>query len=372
MLMAALTILCAVGQISCGGSSSSAPPAPQPIPAPAAGPKPFAPYIDTSLNPNLPQIQASSSIKYFTLAFIVDGGGCSANWDGATPVSSDSTYTGYINAIRAGGGDVVFSFGGAAGDNLPTQGAYQGSNDAPDLDLAYSNDCATASALTSALQTVINQYGANPANNTIYLDFDVEGNAVNSDAGNGPTRTRTDGVDSVDLRNQALTALVANNPGITINVSYTMGVYETGGLPQDQISVLQNALDNSTPVAVMNIMTFDFGPDEAIAPGSYAPVVENLANQTLTQLSEPPLSALGAQLGITLMIGVNDSPGEVFGLSDAQAVTAFATPNADIVRLSFWSVGRDTGGCPGSDQDQNTCSGIEQFQWDFSHTCEAF
>lgn len=371
MLVAALAILCAVGQISCGGSSSATP-GPQPIPAPAAGPKPFAPYILTSLNPNLPQIQASSSIKYFTLAFIVDGGGCSANWDGATPVSQDNTYTGYISSIRVSGGDVVFSFGGAAGDNLPTQGAYQGSNDAPDLDLAYSNDCTTASALTSALQTVIDQYGPNPANNTIYLDFNVEGNAVNTDASNGPTRTRTDGVDSVDLRNQALTALVANNPGITINISYTMGVYETGGLPADQISVLQNALDNSTPVAVMNIMTFDFGPGAPIAPGSYGPVVENLANQTLTQLSEPPLSALGAQLGITLMIGANDSPGEVFGLSDAQAVTTFATPNANITRLSFWSVGRDNGGCPGSNQDQNTCSGIAQFQWDFSHTCEAF
>jgi len=347
-------------------------PTPQPPPVPVAGPKPFAPYIDMGFNPDLTQIQAASSIKYFTLAFIVDGGNCSPNWGGNAPVTGDATLADSVSSIRAGGGDVIFSFGGAAGDNLPTQGAFAGSNDAPGLDLAYSDACTTPTALTNALQAVVSEFGVNPANNTIFLDFDVEGDAVNSDPNNGPTRTRTDGVDSVDLRNRALAALVNNNPGITINISYTMGVGETGGLPADQAYVLQNAVNNSTPVNVVNIMPFDFGSGTPITSGMFGPVVETAANDTITQLSNPPLATLRAKLGITVMIGVNDSSDEVFGLSDAQMVTSYATPNASIARLSFWSVGRDNGTCAGSNQAQATCSGITQNQWDFAHTFEAF
>jgi len=369
---AVLAILGALAQFSCGGGTSGSGFSTTPPPAPtrAAGPKPFAPYVDMSLNPNLPQIQTASSIKYFSLAFIVDGGGCSASWNGSTPVTGNTTLAGYVSSIRASGGDVIFSFGGAAGDNLPTQGAFANSNNAPGLDLAYSNDCATPAALTNAFQAVIAEYGPNPANNTIFLDFDVEADAVNTNSNNGPTRVRTDGVDSVDLRNRALTALIANNPGVTINISYTMGVGQTGGLPSDQASVLQNAITNGTTVSVMNVMPFDFGTP--IASGTYGVVVETAVNDLITQLSTPPLSALGAKVGITAMIGVNDSSGEVFGLTDAQTVTSYATPNANIARLSFWSVGRDNGTCAGSTQAQATCSGIAQNQWDFSHIFEAF
>ena len=370
LLTSTLTILCAVGQISCGRGSSI--PSPTPPPVPTAGPKPFAPYIDLGFNPNLPQIQTASSIKYFSLAFILDGGGCSPSWGGTTPVTGGTTLAGYVSSIRATGGDVIFSFGGAAGDNLPTQGAFLGSNDAPGLDLAYSDACKTPTALVNALQAVIAEYGVNPSNNTIMFDFDVEGDEVNSNPASGPTRIRTDGVDSVDLRNRALSALIAGNPGITINISYTLGVGKTGGLPADQAGVLQNAISNSTPVNVVNIMPFDFGQGTPISSGFYGPVVETAANDTVTQLSSPPLSPLNAKLGITVMIGVNDSSNEVFGLSDAQTVTSYATPNASIARLSFWSVGRDNGGCAGSTQAQATCSGIAQNQWDFSHIFEAF
>jgi len=361
--------------VSCGGGgTSSVPPPvlPPPIPVPEAGPKPFAPYVDLSLNNNLPEIQSASAIKYFSAAFIVDGGSCTPSWGGSTAVEGDATFTGYVNTIRSNGGDVIFSFGGASGDNLPTSGTFQGSNNAPGLDLAYSNACKDVATLTSALQTVITQYGANPANNTIYLDFDIEGNAVNTDASQGPTRIRSDGVDSVDLRNRALASLIANNPGLTINISVTMAIAPTGGLPADQTSVLQNALNNSTPVSIVNVMPFDFGPSMPISSGSYAPVVETAVNDTLTQLANPPLASLGAKLGVTVMIGVNDSMGEVFGISDAQAVQGYATPKAAIARLSFWSVGRDNGSCAGSSTASATCSGIAQNTWDFSHVFEAF
>jgi len=39
--------------------------------------------------------------------------------------------------------------------------------------------------------------------------------------------------------------------------------------------------------------------------------------------------------------------------------------------VSSWAIQRDNGGCPGS-RDSNTCSGILQNSWDFSHTLEPF
>jgi hypothetical protein len=335
-----------------------------------AGSKMFAPYIDLNFSPNLSQIQTASSIKYFSLAFLLDGGNCSPSWGGTTPVSANNALAASIHAIRASGGDVIFSFGGESGDSLPRQGAFARSNNAPALDLAYSNHCANVEALTKALQAVISAYGPNPANNTIFLDFDVESNAVNTNPKEGPTRVRSDGVDSVDLRNRAIAALIANNPGITIHISYTMGVGQTGGLEPDEVSALENAVRNSTRVDVIDIMAFDFGTH--IASGTYGHVVQTAVNDTLTQLSRPPLSGLHAKVGITAMIGVNDSAKEVFRLEDAQAVMTYARSNADIVRLSFWSVNRDNGSCADSTKAKPTCSGIRQNSWDFSRIFEGF
>ena len=39
--------------------------------------------------------------------------------------------------------------------------------------------------------------------------------------------------------------------------------------------------------------------------------------------------------------------------------------------LSIWAIQRDNGGCPGT-PDSNTCSGITQNTWDFSHILTPF
>jgi len=39
--------------------------------------------------------------------------------------------------------------------------------------------------------------------------------------------------------------------------------------------------------------------------------------------------------------------------------------------LSIWAIQRDNGGCPGT-RDSNTCSGITQNTWTFSHLLEQF
>jgi len=111
------------------------------------------------------------------------------------------------------------------------------------------------------------------SSNPVALDFDIEG-----DANANPTRS--DGVNSVTLRNQAIAALQKADPGL--KVSFTLPVNETG-FDSSEIGVLQNAVSNGVALSVVNIMTMDFG--EAIASGQFGSVVTTAANDTLSQMS---------------------------------------------------------------------------------------
>ena len=39
--------------------------------------------------------------------------------------------------------------------------------------------------------------------------------------------------------------------------------------------------------------------------------------------------------------------------------------------VSIWAIQRDNGGCPGT-IDSNSCSGIHQSRWAFSHLLESY
>jgi hypothetical protein len=56
--------------------------------------------------------------------------------------------------------------------------------------------------------------------------------------------------------------------------------------------------------------------------------------------------------------------------TDAQAMLSYAQAQG-MNLLSVWAIQRDNGGCPGT-RDSNTCSGITQGTWDFSHLLEPF
>jgi hypothetical protein len=75
-------------------------------------------------------------------------------------------------------------------------------------------------------------------------------------------------------------------------------------------------------------------------------------------------------VGITPMIGQNDVTDEVFTLSDAVQVAAFAAQEG-IGRLSMWSVTRDQQCVQGIvDYDSNICSGVLQSSWAFSQVLQ--
>lgn len=284
----------------------------------------FAPYIHMSeTNNNLPDIQRASAIKDFTLAFIVADGGCSPAWQGKTllPLANEKLYSQYIEHVRNSGGDVIISFGGYVGTELTMA-------------------CPDATALTAAYQSVVDTYKSRS------LDFDIE-------ASDAP---------SIQRRSEALARLVRTNPGLEI--SFTLPVFATG-MPQTALDLLKSAHEYKVPVSVVNLMTMDYG--QPVPDGNMGPAAVLAVENALSQLR---LLGLKAGIGITPMIGMNDTPGESFSLADADTILSYAHSNNTVRRLSMWSVGRDHGGCVGIVSP--TCSGIAQNDWEFTHIFRRF
>src|SRR5260370_27821257 len=73
-----------------------------------------------------------------------------------------------------------------------------------------------------------------------------------------------------------------------------------------------------------------------------------------------------SSVGITVMIGQNDTQGEIFRLSDTNTVLNFANANSYVTRLAFWSLARDNGGFPGPNFSSPTCNGIAPDNFHFS------
>jgi len=294
----------------------------QPSMAQSAGGKVFAPYILTN-SPVLVSTSQASGIKFFTLAFVISGNSCQASFNG-TPLAQENSIAGSINDLRAIGGDVIISFGGAGGQELALT-------------------CGTVSSLEAQYQAVINKY------NVKVLDFDVEGPAL-------------DDTNANDRRNAALAALQTANPGLVI--SYTLPV-GTGGLESNSISLLENAQVHGVNVNVVNIMTMDYN----MPITDMGQTAINASNGTISQLQA---HGMPSNLGITPMIGINDSAAETFTLSNASAVRNYADSNSLVTRISFWSVGRDQQCSQPTNTASDSCSGVTQSPWEFAHTYTSF
>jgi chitinase len=79
-------------------------------------------------------------------------------------------------------------------------------------------------------------------------------------------------------------------------------------------------------------------------------------------------------MGVTVMIGQNDSAGEVFSLADARTLVSFVKAH-HIRRVSMWSLNRDSQ-CGASFAEvgvvSNTCSGTDQTTLAFAKTFATF
>ena len=267
-----------------------------------------APYFETwayggGFTPTtLMQAKSAGGVTAATMAFGVSGGGCSlgggleANMSGAGKTD--------IANFQAAGGRVILSFGGASGTYLEN---------------ACSDD-----GMYNLVKSVLDTTGARA------IDFDVEGSQL--DIGSLNTR-----------RNNVAKRLQAAYPGLY--VSFTLPVDPTG-LESDGLTVVRSANAAGVNVSMVNVMAMDYG-DASTAMGQRA---ISAATATFNQIK--PIFAgktdaqLWAMIGVTPMIGVNDTQSEVFRQADASQLTTFAQQKG-LGLLSYWALQRDMPG--GSD-----------------------
>ena len=270
-----------------------------------------APYAEMWNSPNsLMNAYNATGNKYYTLAFVISDGSCNATINGDTNIA-DAGWNTAINNLRAVGGDVIASFGGASGTEL-------------------GQACTSVSTLQAQYKRVIDQM------NLTRIDLDIEGAPLDDTAAN-------------DRRNQALANLQTQYAaaGKTLSVDYTLPVDPTG-LLSDSLSLLNNAKSHNLNVNLVNIMTMDYGP--TLDMGAAAIQAANALHNQLGQIWTTKTSAqLWAMEGNTPMIGVNDTSAEVFTTGNASTLESFAASNG-IQELSFWSLGRDNQGSSGTPQ----------------------
>ncbi|HWS83653.1 MAG TPA: chitinase, partial [Ktedonobacteraceae bacterium] len=291
----------------------------------------FMPYVEVMPDPSLAykadqigQIEQQTGIKYFQLAFIL-GQGCKAVWGGdAVLTMSPDPIMAAIGQVRKAGGDVSITFGGAV---------------APEL----GQICPDAASLQQQYQTVIDTY------HVTHIDFDLEQAAV-ADA-------------NVDKRNRALAALQKANPGLSI--SYTLPA-TPDGLTTDDKNLLTNAVKDGVNVSIVNIMAMDYyGGAKSLEEGDNAISAAKAAESQLPQLG------LSAKLGVTVMIGRNDDPAEVFTIDDVHKLVDFAKQDPNIAELSMWALNRDRS-CDGQFSALYDCSFATQQPLDFAKAFSKF
>jgi chitinase len=252
-----------------------------------------APYLELSSSTvgDMAADMNATGNKFYTLAFIIPQSGCTGMWEaGNYPVGS---FTTEINNLKNAGGNVIISFGGAAGGEL-------------------AQTCTSVSSLQAAYQNIVNTYGVTR------LDFDIEGGVIGDTTSNA-------------RRDQALAALQAANP--SVQVDYTLAV-DPNGLTAPQLSVLNDAKAKGVKVNAVNIMAMDFG-----AGTNDLAAAESSARGTVGQLQSIfGISATQAwnMLGITPIAGTNDD-GTYFSQSDAVSLEQFAAANG-VQELAFWEV----------------------------------
>ncbi|MEV6837781.1 carbohydrate binding domain-containing protein [Streptomyces sp. NPDC051133] len=316
-----------------GGTAHAATPLPAHV---------FAPYFESYNGDSPAALAQSSGAKYLTMAFLQADrkGSCTPYWNGDSSKPVDgSVFGGDFTTLRSRGGDVIPSLGGYAADNGGTE---------------IADSCTNVDSVAAAYEKIITTYDVSR------LDMDVEDNSLTNTAG-------------IDRRNQAIKKVQdwAAANGRSVQFSYTLPTTTTG-LADSGLAVLRSAKNAGAKVDVVNLMTFDYYDG---ATHHMATDTETAASGLHDQLAGlyPNLSdtQLWNMVGVTEMPGVDDyGPAETFTTADAGTVYDWAVARG-INTLSFWALQRDNGGCPGSPAS-DTCSGIAQDTWYFTHTFAPF
>ncbi|MDJ1133313.1 chitinase [Streptomyces iconiensis] len=299
----------------------------EPAAAPEAKGTPFTPYVDTSLQPSYDLLKSArkTGVKEYNLAFVTSANGaCVPKWGGTQDLKANPVAQ-QISKLRAEGGDVRVSFGGANGS---------------ELGLA----CDSAADLAKAYGKVIDTFDLKK------IDLDIEGAALPDTKAN-------------NLRAKAVASLQKSHK--SLDVSYTLPVMPEG-LTQPGVALLENAKKNGVKVSAVNIMAMDYGPSYDGDMGTYATKAATATHKQVKKSLGLSEAKAWKAVALTPMIGVNDVVVEVFTPSDAKQVKKFADSKG-MGWVSMWSGTRDKA-CPGGPKKEAdpTCSSIDQSAYAFS------
>jgi hypothetical protein len=285
-----------------------------------------APYVDMSNNQEpLLDEAAQAGLKTYTAAFVI-AAGCEPIWGDTLPVTDDPNMDQEIATAKADGATPIVSFGGEGGSELAMV-------------------CTTESSLQAAYQSVITHLGVT------HIDFDIEGATLDYTADN-------------NLRFEAIAALEAADPNLVVSV--TLPVLPTGLAP-DGVAFLALAKQDNARIDLVNVMAMDYGSSFT---GDMGQEAVEAAESTLTQVKADWPGDTYANIGVTPMIGQNDTSGEIFTEADAQTVVSWADTE-HLGRLGFWSVDRDQP-CTGSVSGLPSCSEISQNALDFTRIFDSY
>lgn len=301
-------------------------PTPTPVitPTPTGYPKKMcAPYFDAAAWPPYDIVQCCKDTgnKYFSAAFVIadsSGNAAMAHTSYTINHTKEPWFLDRITELRKLGGDVIISFGGAAGTELAIA--------IKDLN-----------TLVKEYQKVIDIYSAK------IVSFDIEGHSISDTV-------------SVNHRNKAIAILQKNNPNLIVH--YVLAVMPNG-LTQDGTNLLKNAKLHNVKIDCMQIMLMDYGENNQ----EMGKAAINACKSTKSQLTSNGF--VNCTIGACPMIGQNDTRNEVFTLDNAIELYNFIKKTDYIDLVTFWSTARDVDCNTVNLYASPSSSGIIQKKYDF-------
>lgn len=298
----------------------------------------FAPYVDVTATPTFQfQQLGSTNQRDAILSFVVSSpsNACTPSWGAAyTIAQADDSLdlATRIARLQQQGGSVAISFGGQASQELAL-------------------NCTNQTALYNAYQTVISHYHINT------IDLDLEGNDLSNANANDRRAT-------VIAQLQQKERASDNKLAVWLTLPAT-----PQGLTPDGTNAVATFLAKGVDIAGVNILAMDYGSSltsgQNMLTGS-----ESAATETERQLGilydqvnlHQNTPSLWRKIGITPMIGQNDTASEVFSLSDVTSLNSFALSHG-VGRMSMWSANRDVtcgSNYIATSVVSDSCSGINQ------------
>ncbi|MFI7484295.1 chitinase [Kocuria sp. M1R5S2] len=299
----------------------------------------FGSYVDTTAWPTFDFASVVDGRQHIVLGFVVADpqDPCAPSWGGyfgPEEAGQRIDLDRRISAVRDRGGDVVVSFGGAAGDELATV-------------------CEDPARLAEAYRSVIDRYGLTT------VDLDIEMDDL--------------GRPGANARRAAALASIQEERRKPLDVWLTLPLGPSG-LGDPATDVVAQVLEKGVRLSGVNLMTMNYG-DGAGDRGVVATTTDAVqaAHDRLGDVwaaAEQPLSddLLWNRMGITPMIGQNDIRDEVLDQESASRLAEFARERG-MGRMSYWSLNRDR---PCGDDVQDVrhavagCSGIAQEAGEFT------